>query len=65
VRKLLEGLARERPFVVVFDDVQWAEPTFLDLVDHVPDWSRDAPLLVVCLAPRSSSTDALAGAAAS
>ena len=50
VRKLLEQLARERPLVVVFDDVQWGEPTFLDLVDHVSDWSRDAPILVVCLA---------------
>ena len=50
VRKLLEEIARERQLVVVFDDVQWAEPTFLDFVDHVSDWSRDAPILVVCLA---------------
>src|SRR5439155_11249224 len=34
VRKLFEGLARHRPLVVVFDDVQWGEPTFLDLVEH-------------------------------
>ena len=32
-----------------FDDLQWAEPTFLDLIEHVTDWSRDAPLLVLCL----------------
>ena len=50
VRKLLEELARERPLVVVFDDVHWAEPTFLDFIDHVSDWSRDAPILIVCLA---------------
>ena len=49
-RKLLEEVAREHPLVVVFDDVHWAEPTFLDLVDHVSDWSRDAPILIVCLA---------------
>jgi predicted ATPase len=30
--------------------VQWGEPTFLDLVEHVADWSRDAPILVVCMA---------------
>ena len=48
VRKLLERYARMRPLVVVFDDVHWAEPTFLDLVEHVADWSRDAPLLLVC-----------------
>jgi tetratricopeptide (TPR) repeat protein len=50
VRKLLESHARDKPLVVVFDDVQWGEPTFLDLVDHVADLSRDAPILLVCLA---------------
>jgi class 3 adenylate cyclase len=50
VRKHLEELAGERPLVVVFDDVHWAEPTFLDFVDHVSDWSRDAPILLICLA---------------
>jgi class 3 adenylate cyclase/tetratricopeptide (TPR) repeat protein len=50
VRKLLETLARERPVVAIFDDVQWAEPTFLDLLDHLADWTRHAPVLLVCLA---------------
>jgi class 3 adenylate cyclase/tetratricopeptide (TPR) repeat protein len=50
VRKLLEALAREQPLVVVFDDLQWAEPTFLDLVEHVADFSRDAPILLLCIA---------------
>src|SRR6266540_3764382 len=49
-RKLFEAHARERPLVVVFDDVQWGEPTFLDLIDHVTDWTRDAPILLICLA---------------
>jgi len=49
-RKLFEAHARERPLVVVFDDVQWGEPTFLDFIDHVTDWTRDAPILLVCLA---------------
>ena len=49
-RRILERLARERPLVVVFDDLQWAEPTFLDLIDHVTDLARDAPLLLVCVA---------------
>src|SRR5581483_10497568 len=46
-RKLLEEAA---PVVCVFDDLHWAEPTFLDLVDHVADWSRDAPILLVSIA---------------
>jgi len=49
-RKLLEGQAAERPVVVVFDDLHWGEPTFLDLVEHVADLSRDAPILLLCMA---------------
>ena len=36
--------------MVLFDDLQWAETTFLDLVEQLADWSRDAPLLLICLA---------------
>jgi class 3 adenylate cyclase len=50
VRKLLEALALEQPLVVVLDDLQWAEPTFLELVEHVADWSREAPILLLCIA---------------
>jgi class 3 adenylate cyclase len=49
-RKLLESRAAERPVVVVFDDVHWGEQTFLDLVEHVADLSRDAPILLLCMA---------------
>jgi class 3 adenylate cyclase len=49
-RKLLEGRAAETPLVVVFDDVHWGEPAFLDLVEHVADLSRDAPILLLCMA---------------
>ena len=50
VRGLFEALARTRPLVLVFDDIHWAEATFLDLVEHLADWTRDAPILLVCLA---------------
>jgi class 3 adenylate cyclase/tetratricopeptide (TPR) repeat protein len=50
IRRLLETLARERPLVLVLDDIQWAEPAFLDLVEYLAGWSRDAPILVCCLA---------------
>ena len=43
-------MRRARPLVVVFDDLQWAEPTFLDLVDYLADHTRDAPLLLLCVA---------------
>jgi predicted ATPase/class 3 adenylate cyclase len=47
-RKLLETLARRRPLIVLFDDIHWAEPTFLDLVDHLVDSVQDAPVLLLC-----------------
>jgi tetratricopeptide (TPR) repeat protein len=50
VRKLFAALAQESPLVVVVDDVHWAEPTFLDVVEHVVEWTREAPIVVVCLA---------------
>jgi class 3 adenylate cyclase/tetratricopeptide (TPR) repeat protein len=50
VRKLLEHLARERPVVVVFDDIHWGEPTFLDLIEHLADWTREAAVLLLCIA---------------
>ena len=49
-RKLLETRAAEEPVVVVFDDIHWGEPTFLDLVEHIADFSRDAPILLLCMA---------------
>ena len=50
VRRLLEALARRRPLVALIEDLHWAEPTLLDLIDHVATWSRDAPLLLLCTA---------------
>jgi DNA-binding SARP family transcriptional activator len=50
VRRLFEALADRRPLVVVFEDVHWAEPTLLDLIEHLAEWTRSAPMLVVCLA---------------
>jgi predicted ATPase/DNA-binding SARP family transcriptional activator len=50
VRKLLEALASRRPLVVVFDDLHWAEPTFLDLIEHIGDYSRGCPIFILCLA---------------
>jgi class 3 adenylate cyclase len=46
-RKLLEERA---PLVCLFDDIQWGEETFLDLVEHVALLSRGAAILVLCLA---------------
>ena len=50
VRKALELRARAHPLALVVEDIHWAEPTLLDLAEHLDDWTRDAPLLVLCLA---------------
>ena len=50
VRRLFEALARAGPLVIVVDDLHWAESTFLDLIEHVADFSRDFPILLVCIA---------------
>jgi class 3 adenylate cyclase/tetratricopeptide (TPR) repeat protein len=50
IRQLFEAVARRRPLLLVFDDLHWAGPTLLDLVDQVADLVRDAPLVLLCLA---------------
>ena len=50
VRKLFEAAAARGPLVVVLDDLHWGEPVFLDLVEHIADFSRDAPILLLCMA---------------
>ena len=50
VRRLLEHLASERPVAVVFDDIQWGEEAFLDLVQYLATFSVTRPVFVLCLA---------------
>jgi tetratricopeptide (TPR) repeat protein len=49
VRRLFEALGRERPLLVLFEDVHWAEPTLLDLVEQLAERAT-GPILVVCIA---------------
>jgi class 3 adenylate cyclase/tetratricopeptide (TPR) repeat protein len=49
-RKFLESLAASAPVVALVDDIHWAEPAFLDLLEHVLDTSSDAPILLLATA---------------
>jgi DNA-binding SARP family transcriptional activator len=49
-RELFESQARTRPLVLVVEDLHWAQPTLLDLIENLVDRTRGAPILVVCLA---------------
>jgi hypothetical protein len=66
IRRFLAALARERPLVLVIDDLQWAEPLLLDLVEHLVQWGGGVPLLVLVgarpeLRDRRSSLAAVGG----
>jgi class 3 adenylate cyclase/tetratricopeptide (TPR) repeat protein len=50
IRKLFEGLAADRPLVVVIEDVHWAEAALLDLLSHLASTTSDAPVVLVCTA---------------
>jgi class 3 adenylate cyclase len=49
-RMFYERLADEMPTIMVFEDMQWADPSLLDFLDYLLDWSRAHPLFVVTLA---------------
>ena len=49
-RRLLETLARSRPLLVVFEDLHWAESTFLDLVESLAVQPGRSPVVLVCVA---------------
>jgi tetratricopeptide (TPR) repeat protein len=48
LRRLLEVMARDRPLIVVLEDLHWADAALLDLVEDIAESSRDAPLLLLC-----------------
>jgi class 3 adenylate cyclase/tetratricopeptide (TPR) repeat protein len=50
VRRAFEEAAHRRPLLLCFEDLHWAEPTFLDLVEYVASSSRDAPIFILILA---------------
>ena len=47
-RRTFEHLAAKRPLVLVIEDIHWAEPTLLELIDQLVELGRSVPLLVVC-----------------
>ena len=49
-RRFFENIAANGTTVLVFEDLHWADSGLLDFIDHLLDWSKQAPLLVVTLA---------------
>ena len=48
-REVMQGIADVQPLILLFEDIHWAEPPLLDLIEHIADWVR-APMLIICLA---------------
>lgn len=49
-RRFLEACARHQPLLAVFEDLHWAEPTFLDLIESLAIQPGRSPILLVCIA---------------
>jgi class 3 adenylate cyclase/tetratricopeptide (TPR) repeat protein len=49
-RRFLEAVAEERPLVLVFEDLHWADPALLEFIEHLVDWVTGVPMFVVCTA---------------
>ena len=49
-REWAAELADAQPLILVFEDIHWAEEPLLDLLEHLAERVKDAPLLIVCLA---------------
>src|SRR5437588_1526604 len=49
-REFADELAEVQPLVMVFEDIHWAEEPLLELIDHLAQWVRERPLMIICLA---------------
>jgi class 3 adenylate cyclase/tetratricopeptide (TPR) repeat protein len=49
-RRFWEALAEVHALVLVFEDIQWADDGLLDFIEHLADWVRDVPMLILCTA---------------
>jgi class 3 adenylate cyclase/ketosteroid isomerase-like protein/tetratricopeptide (TPR) repeat protein len=47
VRRLIEAAASTQPVVLVIDDLHWADPLMLDLIEHLAEFIQDAPVLLI------------------
>ncbi|MBA2266077.1 MAG: AAA family ATPase [Chloroflexi bacterium] len=49
-RRFFERVSDLSPAVLVFEDLQWAEPSLLEFIEHLASWTRDHPILILGLA---------------
>jgi tetratricopeptide (TPR) repeat protein len=49
-RRFFERIAEREPVLLILEDLQWADPSLLEFVDYLLNWSRGFPIFVMCLA---------------
>jgi class 3 adenylate cyclase/tetratricopeptide (TPR) repeat protein len=49
-RRWVQAQATHQPLLLVFEDIHWAEPALLDLIEYLTTWIGNAPVLILCLA---------------
>ncbi|TML03781.1 MAG: hypothetical protein E6G36_08310, partial [Actinobacteria bacterium] len=49
-RRFFEALAEQHPLVLMFEDIHWADDGVLDFIEHLADWVRGVPMLILCTA---------------
>ena len=49
-RRFFERVSERTPVVLVFEDLQWADPSLLDFIEHMATWSRTHPIFILALA---------------
>jgi class 3 adenylate cyclase/tetratricopeptide (TPR) repeat protein len=49
-RLFFERIADRDPVVLAFEDMQWADRSLLDFIEHLLEWSRNHPILVLAMA---------------
>jgi class 3 adenylate cyclase/predicted ATPase len=48
-RRFFEHVSEWAPVLLLFEDLQWADPALLDFIDYLGAWSRSHPILVLTL----------------
>jgi class 3 adenylate cyclase/tetratricopeptide (TPR) repeat protein len=49
-RIFFERIAAKGSTVLLFEDLQWADSGLIEFIDHLLDWSKGSPILIVTLA---------------
>jgi class 3 adenylate cyclase/tetratricopeptide (TPR) repeat protein len=47
-QRFIESIAADRPLVILFEDLHWADDALLGFVERLVDWSSGLPILVLC-----------------